>query len=199
MIPTVLPLGAPPDVFAGAFGGIAALLIVGGALFLRGQRNRQQFILMQTALEKGITSFPGQPPFWLLSLRQGILTITLGIGLIIVGSGAWGLGRSVERPTDLINKEPPAPTPAPAIQTPPPPPADDIDHPGPPGPPRPDRPDDRRPPRNPIIEQWIHAQMEATIGQVAVGCGIILLLVGIARTGFARTERQYVEGTAPPK
>ena len=102
-----LPLATPVDVFAGALGATAALLLIGGTMILRAQRNRQQFALMQTALEKGITAFPGQPPFWLLSLRQGITTISLGIALIIVGCGAWAIGHSVDRPTDLIAKEPP--------------------------------------------------------------------------------------------
>jgi hypothetical protein len=173
------------DVFAGALGATAALLLIGGALYLRGQRNRQQFILMQTALEKGITSFPGQPPFWLLSLRQGVTTITLGIALIIVGAGAWAIGHSVEQPTAIINKEPP-------------PPQMDGPREGPPEGPQ-QGPEGRRPPpRNPIVEQWLRAQMEETLGQIAVGCGVILLLLGIARTGFARTERRYANPPGEP-
>jgi hypothetical protein len=178
--PHPAPVATPVDVFAGALGATTALLLIGGTLYLRGQRNRQQFILMQAALEKGITSFPGQPPFWLLSLRQGVTTIILGIALMIVGAGAWAVGHSVEQPTAAINKEPP------------PPPQFD-------GPP--DGPEGRRlpPPRNPIIEQWQRAQMEETLGQIAVGCGIILLLLGVARTGFSRTERRYADGSMPPK
>ena len=57
-------------------------------------------------------------------------------------------------------------------------------------------PDDHRPPRNPLIERWQRAQMEITLGQISVGCGVILLLLGLARTGFARTERRYAT-TAP--
>jgi hypothetical protein len=177
-----VPHGTPVDYFAGALGATAALLLVGGAILLRWQRNRQQFILMQSALEKGITSFPGQPPFWLLSLRQGITTITLGIALIIVGSGAWAIGHGVEQPTAALANEPP-----------PPPPAQPE---GPPeGPPEEHRPP---PPRNPIIEKWQRAQMEQTLGQVAMGCGVILLLLGIARTGFARTERRYANTPGTP-
>jgi hypothetical protein len=169
LFPHPVPLGSPVDVF-----------MIGGTLFLRGQRNRQQFILMQAALEKGITSFPGQAPFWLISLRQGVITITLGIALLIVGAGAWGIGHSVQQPTAILANEPLPPPPQPAD--------------GPPG-------EWRRPPppRNPIVQQWLRAQMEETLGQIAVGCGIILLLVGIARTGFAGTERRYSETTAPPK
>jgi hypothetical protein len=172
--PHPLPLATPVDVFAGSLGATAALLMVGGTIFLRGQRNRQQFAIMQAALEKGITSFPGQPPFWLLSLRQGVTTITLGIALIVVGAGAWAVGHGVEQPTALLASEPP-----------PPPPPD----------PRAGPEARRPPPRNPIIERYQRAQMEETLGQIAVGCGIILLLLGIARTAFARTERRYADTT----
>lgn len=176
LFPHPVPLGTPVDIFAGSLGATAALLLIGGTLFLRGQRNRQQFILMQTALEKGITSFPGQAPFWLVSLRQGVITITLGIALIIVGAGAWGVGSTVEKPTAALASEPPPPPPPPL-----------------------DGPERRPPPRNPIIEQWLRAQMEETLGQIAIGCGIILLFLGTARTGFARTERRYAETSPVPK
>jgi hypothetical protein len=33
--------------------------------------------------------------------------------------------------------------------------------------------------------------MEETLGQIAVGCGIVLLLLGATRTAFAKTERRY--------
>jgi hypothetical protein len=176
LFPQPAPLATPVDVFAGVLGATAALLLVGGSMFLRGQGNRQRFLLMQAALEKGITSFPGQPPFWLLSLRQGITTITLGIALMIVGAGAWTIGHSVEQPTDIIAHEPP------------PPPVPQDAGPG----------QHHPPPRNPIVERWLRAQMEETIGQVSVGCGIILLLLGIARTGFARTERRYADNPGAP-
>jgi len=168
-----VPNETPVDVFAGALAAAAALLIVGGAVLLRWQRNRHHFALMQAALEKGITSFPGQPPFWLLSLRQGITTITLGIALIVVGAGAWAIGHGVEQPAAALANEPP--------------------------PPPQDGPDGRRPPpRSPIIEQWQRAQMEQTLGQIAVGCGIILLFLGAARTAFARTERRYANTPGTP-
>jgi hypothetical protein len=163
------------DFFAGALGAIAALLLIGGAILLRWQRNRHQFALMQAALEKGITSFPGQPPFWLLSLRQGISTMTLGIALIVVGAGAWGMGHGVELPAAAIAKEPP-----------------------PPPPPQEGQEERRPPPRDPAIEQWQRARMEQTLGQVAIACGIILLLLGTTRAGFARTERKYANTPGTP-
>ena len=52
--------------------GIAAVLLVFGWVLLRWQQDRQGFALLQTALEKGITQFPNAPPFWLVSLRQGL-------------------------------------------------------------------------------------------------------------------------------
>ena len=201
LFPHPLPLGTPVDVFAGALGGTAAVLLIGGSIFLRGQRNRHQFTLMQAALEKGITAFPGQPPFWLLSLRQGITTIALGIALIIVGTGAWAIGHSVERPDAAIASEP----------KPPPPQFQGPDGPGPgfppgfegregpAGPGGPGGPEGRRPPqRNPLIEQWQRAQMEETVGQIALGCGIVLLLLGGTRTAFAKTERQYGQTPGAP-
>jgi len=39
--------------------------------------------------------------------------------------------------------------------------------------------------------------MEETLGQIAVGCGIVLLLLGVTRTGFARTERRYINPPGP--
>jgi hypothetical protein len=195
LFPHPLPLGTPVDVFAGALGGTAAVLLIGGAIFLRGQRNRQQFALMQTALEKGFTAFPGQPPFWLLSLRQGITTIALGVALIIVGTGAWVIGHSVERPDAAIASEP-KPPPPPRLEGP-------GDGDGPPegrqGPPMLGGPEGRRPPqRNPLIEQWQRAQMEETVGQIALGCGVVLLLLGGTRTAFAKTERRYGETPVTP-
>jgi hypothetical protein len=202
LFPHPLPLGTPVDVFAGALGGTAAVLLIGGSIFLRGQRNRHQFTLMQAALEKGITAFPGQPPFWLLSLRQGITTIALGVALVIVGSGAWAIGHSVQRPDAAIASEPKPPPPQ--FQGPggPDGPPELRGGPGPEGREGPGLfggPEGRRPPqRNPLIEQWQRAQMEETVGQIALGCGIVLLLLGCTRTAFAKTERRFGDAPTTP-
>ncbi|NNM85098.1 MAG: hypothetical protein HKL96_04985 [Phycisphaerales bacterium] len=79
----------PPDAFGSAFGfglGItAAILIVGGYLVLRWQRDRQQYLLVQAAIERGLSHLPVAMPLWLASMRQGAMVLALGIGLIIAG------------------------------------------------------------------------------------------------------------------
>jgi hypothetical protein len=199
------PLATPFDIFAGALGTAAALLVVGGSVFLRAQSNRHRFALMQAALEKGITAFPNQPPYWLISMRQGITTITLGFALLVVGTGAWVLGNRVEMPAAALTEQappPPQPGPPPGPDHHPDMAPDGPDHGGPDhgGPDR-GGPDGHRPPppppHNPLIDQWHRAQMEATLGQIAVGSGFILLLLGLARTSFARTERTYAQSTPP--
>ena len=56
------------------------------------QRDRERFSLMKTALEKGVTRFPGTPPYWLVSLRQGVTLSAVGIGLVGAGGGALVAG-----------------------------------------------------------------------------------------------------------
>lgn len=101
--------GGPPSDMLGAGIGVAAVLLVVGWAITRWQRDRQRFALMQTALEKGVTRFPGTPPYWLVSLRQGVTLTAVGVGLMVVGGGAWGLTANVEMP---------AATPAPALTAP---------------------------------------------------------------------------------
>jgi hypothetical protein len=83
----------PWDTAIAAFAITAAILLVGGAILLRYQRDRYHFLLMQAALTHGITSFPGTPPGWLVSLRVGVMALVLGLGLM--GAGA-ALHRSAE-------------------------------------------------------------------------------------------------------
>src|SRR5260370_34587421 len=78
--------------------GIAAVLLVGGWLAIRWQQDRHRFQLMRTALEKGITRFPDAPPFWLLSMRQGVTMLALGVALALVGGGAFWGGRQTPMP-----------------------------------------------------------------------------------------------------
>jgi hypothetical protein len=173
------------DVFVGSFAIAAAILLVGGWVLLQWQRNRQQFSLMQQAIERGVRILPQGPPFWLLSLRQGLMILTLGIGLLIVGGIAWALGSGVRMPEDstqpavktAVDAGTPATGPASLRETwprlfPPPPP-------------------------NPALEQWHAAQRQQAAGQVAMGCGLILLLLGIVRVSFSRTERRHTPDAAP--
>src|SRR5437870_1919772 len=67
------------------FGITAAALLVGGGLLLRYRRDRHHFLLMKAAIDKGITTFPGAVPGWIISLRVGVLTTALGVGLMIAG------------------------------------------------------------------------------------------------------------------
>jgi len=180
--------------FLGGSLGIAAILLVGGWIALRWQQDRQRFRLMQTALDKGITRFPDAPPYWLISMRQALTMLALGVALAVVGGGAFWLGH--QTPMPAMN----------AVLTAPPFGADD----GPDRRPAPrfeedrddasgvDRRPDRRPepPRrppimNPQIERWHQAQAEQTAGVFSIGIGIILLFVGVIRVLFAQAERQY--------
>ena len=91
--------GPPTDLLNGAI-GLAAILLVAGWIFTRWQRDRHRFALMQLALEKGVTRFPGTPPYWVMSLRQGVTLTAVGVGLMVVGGGAWSLSSRVEMPKE---------------------------------------------------------------------------------------------------
>jgi hypothetical protein len=188
--------------------GIAAVLLVIGWIMLRWQQDRQRFALMQTALEKGITQFPNAPPFWLVSLRQGLTMLALGGALVVVGAGVFVLGKRVPTPTSAMlardNATPgdrgPRDAGPPEDGSPPRPRPGDQGEPGRFGqgpdrfPPRdrgPGGDPERRPPPNPELEVWHHAQIEQISGLVATGVGVILVIVGLMRVTFARTERFY--------
>lgn len=162
------PLG---DILGGSL-GVAAVVLVVGWILLTWQRDRNRFALMRTALEKGITRFPDAPPFWLVSLRQGITTLALGLALGGVGAGAFWLGHGVAMPSD-------ASIAATATTEPEPPPPGPGHH-----PPRPPVP-------NPQMERWHQAQTQVTVGLTSIGIGIILSFVGLVRIVFARAEQTY--------
>jgi len=228
LLPFVFPLGMFPlgtagEVFAALFGVTAAVLLVGGWVALRWQRDRHQFTLAQRALERGVNAFPGGPPFWLVSLRQGLMVLTLGVGLIVVGWLAVAMAG---------NPEPP---PAAFMPAQPPRPVEPLDEPGPPPrdfprdarpEPRPDRRPAGEPGRlgdpgrpgdpgrrgqkgtgqpgmplpNPVIERWHRTQDQRAVGLIAVGSGIILILLGVVRTAFAAVERKYSDpDDSPPR
>jgi hypothetical protein len=87
------------EIFVAAFGITAAVILIVGSLVLRQIKSRQQFLLMQQVLDKGLPGLPGLPPFWVLSMRQGVMTLTLGVGLLIVGLAAMKGASKVEMPS----------------------------------------------------------------------------------------------------
>jgi hypothetical protein len=206
----VFALATVEEALAAGFGAVAALVLLGGSILLRWQRSRQQFLLMQSAIERGTNLVPGGPPFWLLSLRQGVLVLTLGCGLVVVGAMARRLAANVPLPSAASYT--PAARPAPG---------DSFDGPGGPmsGPPeggpafgRPGRrfgpgggppgagfqgpgadrppPGDQMPP-DPSMQRWHRAQVQESVGLLAMGCGVILALLGIVRMIIAGVERRY--------
>jgi hypothetical protein len=172
-------LAALGEAFMGGLGVAAAILLIGGWVLLQAQRQRNRFDLIRLALERG-TPLPPTPPLWLISLRQGILTLTLGIALFIVGAAAWAMVRGVAMPahSNIATAEQRAP-----------------DRPPPPRPPRRDGFEPPRPPPpDPVLDQWYRAQAQRAVGQIAMGCGFILVLLGVVRAGLATTEKRYGTG-----
>jgi hypothetical protein len=160
------------DILGGSLGVAAVALVVGWTL-LAWQRDRNRFVLMRTALEKGITRFPDAPPFWLVSMRQAVTSLAMGIALAGVGGGAFWLGHGVPMPTGpelatFATSEPADLPPGPGH------------HPYPPAP-------------NPRLEHWHQAQTQVVVGLTSIGIGIILAFVGIVRILFARAEQAYAD------
>lgn len=163
--------------FAAGFGVAAAILILGGIVLLRFQRNRQEFALMRAALEKGVSAFPNAQPPWLISLRQGVLTLALGVGLIGVGVVLWAISRNVEPPpvTPVLSMDTAdAPTTAPARRP---------------------KPDPK--PYNPAKERWDQAKSRQTVALWLMGSGGVLVLLGCVRTAFARVEKKVTAEVSP--
>ncbi len=95
-----LPPPGPHDLLSILLGA-AAVLLVAGWTFTRWQRDRLRFDLMRSALEKGVTRFPGTPPYWLVSLRQGVTLVAVGVGLGLAGGTAWWVVRDTPLPKGL--------------------------------------------------------------------------------------------------
>jgi hypothetical protein len=192
-----------PEVVTSGGIAVAAVVLAAGWICILWRRDAQRFQLMQLALEKGVTRFPNTPPFWLLSLRQGVTVLALGVALCGVGTGALLITRDVPEPTvqqqmqampgqrldqmrdnlrdggpDDQRMQPDQPFP----------PGDEPGQPGPPGnrnPPRPPLP----PMAVPAVENWHRAQATRTVGLLSLGCGAVLLVLGIVRVGFSVVER----------
>ncbi len=192
----------PWEIAIAAFGITAAILLIGGAILLRYQRDRQHFLLMKAALDKGINSFPGMVPGWLISLRIGALCLILGLGLMGGGIAFYNAASFIdEPPVQSAVSAPPGYRSA----------GDTSDAPPPPPPPRGNpgsRPDDGRPPppgpppprpgsQSPAMERWHLIQTQHTIGLIAICVGAILALLGLVRIAFARIERRYTSDPIP--
>jgi len=199
------------EAFAAGAGATAALLLVGGTIALRWQRNAQHYELAKAALDQGLAP-PVEPlPAWLLSSRAGAMRVAVGLGLLVAGGVAWldgahvppprpgpGMSAAMEMMHDHPHGQPPGPDHAP------PPPAPEADHPPgpdapPPGETRP-LPPERLPPPPPDPEavRWLHAQAQMHIGLLAVAAGLIVALTGWVRVLFARLERRHALATATP-
>jgi hypothetical protein len=47
------------------------------------------------------------------------------------------------------------------------------------------------------MERWHWAQAQQTVGLVSAGVGMVLMLLGLVRIGFARIEQHYVSESDP--
>lgn len=158
----------------GSFGIVAAVLLTGGSILLRWQKNRQRYELMRRALDNG-TPLPKGPPLWLASRRQALSILACGVGLLIIGCGAWWLGYGVTTPAgQQAVRSTTAETVAalPFMRDVPPP---------------------RPPAPSPEMEAYRRAQERVAVGETALGCGVILTLLGVARLGFTTTEKRFAE------
>ena len=167
----LLAFGGPAgDVALGVAGVAAVIFIFGGSVMLRAQRQRHQFQLAKAAIERGAVQIPLESPVWLQSMRAAVLTLTLGAALLITGAASCWLGSGVNPPAyDAASR---SAEDKPQIQIPGFPPV------------RPPRPD-------PADERWHEARAEHALGLTALGCGVVLSMLGLARLGFSRVERRH--------
>jgi hypothetical protein len=177
--------------FAAGFGAVAALFLIGGAVLLRWQRVRLQYLLMQSALEKGVAKLPG-PPLWLISLRRGVLSLVLGIALFLIGGVIHNSASEVKMPP---RREP---TTNQAMVRMPEPRDGDFGPHGGGGPPEMrDGPMGRPgsmmggPGMDPAMDQWNRAQDAIAVAVIAMAGGFILILLGFVRIVFAFVERRH--------
>jgi hypothetical protein len=156
----------------------AAAILVGGTILLRFQRDRHHFLLAHMALERGITTFPGAIPGWLLSLRVGVLTLVLGLGLASSGIFFYQTAGDLQ--------DSPIAAPAPRV-----PPATTVDR------PRPAGDTESNAPHAPPPPVWHRIQNQRIASLVTFCVGVILVLLGLVRILFARAERFYTDPIAP--
>jgi hypothetical protein len=184
-------LASASHIFAASFGVAAAVLAVGGLILVRLRRDRYHFDLMRTALEQGLSAIPSSVPFWLASLRQGVMILTLGLALLAVGGVGYSLSSNVQAPDwptiERASSSLPASLPEASVK-----PGRDSPH----GPPF----REVRPPPNPAKERWDRAQRQESVSLIVLACGAILMPLGLVRIGFARVERRYSvdSGTTNP-
>ncbi len=160
------------DALAGGFGATAALLLVGGGVLLRAQRARYAFTLAQAALAKGLPPAMAGPPAWLVSLRQSVLVLAAGIGLMVAGGGVafWSAHVPPPPPSAAVVVDPPVPL----FGRPPPP-----------------RPD-------PVRERWDRAQDALALALAGLASGGVLALLGVVRIAFVAVERRHERPRTTP-
>jgi len=169
------------QIFGTALGITMGLIIAGGWIFLQYRRDQMHYKLLTVALDRGLPALPGRVPAWIRSMWQGVLIMLLGVGVLAAGVLLQAESGSVGRSPVLADHSPPPVVRPPAtgraegVVQPPPPPA-------PPGnPPGPDMP---------RLERMERLRL---IGLINMCAGGVLILLGIARMGFARLERRYID------
>jgi len=201
----LMTLAIIQDALAGGFGIAAAVLLIGGGVALRWQRNRLHYALMQSALDKGVDLSAAAPPAWLISLRQGVSTFAIGIGLLVAATVVHRWSQTVPMPavSEFDPQQQRDMNGPPGGEFLPPGPNGPED--GPPdGPPRRGNmmPNQRpgaplagqpgRPPRaNPAMERWHRAQDQIAVARAAGAAGLVLVLLGAVRIIFSFAEKRY--------
>ena len=171
-------------VWASSFGIAAAVLAVSSHVLLQWQRNHHRYRLMQLSLERGNVDLFQEPPPWLISMRRGVAVLVLGLGLTAAGAGAYALVQGVDLPESLPAQSTGTLGAADKLASP----TVDALH---------ERSARPKPP-NPAMEKWRRAQHQQAAGLAAIGCGLLIVLLGGVRTGFAVIERRHTRKAAQP-